>query len=221
MESTMLKRLFLAAAVFALAFSAYGQGGAPKAGTDYVVLSTPQNTETGNKIEVLEFFWYRCPHCYSLEPMLESWVKKLPADAQFRRLPAVFNEEWAIDARIFYALEALGEVDRLHRPLFDAIHRQGGVTQKGAAYLKWVQSWLAKQNLDMAKFDAALRSFAVESKIKRSFQLAQGYRLDGVPAIAVNGRYLVSASTARDQRSMLQISDYLIAQSRRPATAKK
>lgn len=216
----MLKRLFLAVAVFALAFSAYGQG-VPKAGADYVVLPTPQNTETGDKVEVLEFFWYRCPHCYSLEPSLEAWVKKLPADVQFRRLPAVFNDEWAIDARIFYALEAMGEVDRLHRPLFDAIHKQGGVQQKGPGYLKFVQSWLARQNVDLAKFDAAMRSFAVESKIKRSFQLAQGYKLDGVPAIAINGRYLVSASTAKDQRSMLQTSEYLIAQSRRPATAKK
>ena len=215
----MLKRFFLALALFALAFSAYGQGKAPKAGSQYLTLSPPQNTETGNKIEVLEFFWYRCPHCYSLEPPLEAWVKKLPPDAQFRRLPAVFNEEWAIDARIFYALEALGEVDRLHRPLFDAIHRQGGVKQKGQAYLKWVQDWLGKQKVDLAKFDAALRSFAVDSKLKRSFELARAYKLDGVPAIAVNGRYLVSASMVPDQSTMLSVTEYLIGQSR--ASAKK
>ena len=215
----MLKRFFLALALFALAFSAYGQGKAPKAGSQYLTLNPPQNTETGNKIEVLEFFWYRCPHCYSLEPPLEAWVKKLPPDAQFRRLPAVFNEEWAIDARIFYALEALGEVDRLHRPLFDAIHRQGGVKQKGQAYLKWVQDWLGKQKVDLAKFDAALRSFTVDSKLKRSFELARAYKLDGVPAIAVNGRYLVSASMVPDQSTMLSVTEYLIGQSR--ASAKK
>jgi hypothetical protein len=130
----MLRRIFLAVAVLALAFPAYGQG-KPQAGTDYVAITPPQNTDTGSKIEVLEFFWYRCPHCYSLEPALAAWLKKLPSDAQFRRLPVVFNEEWAIDARIFYALEALGEVERLHAPLFDAIHKQGGVNQKGQAYL--------------------------------------------------------------------------------------
>jgi thiol:disulfide interchange protein DsbA len=187
----MLKRFLLALAVCALAFSAQGQGPTPKAGSEYLTLSPPQNTETGNKIEVLEFFWYRCPHCYSLEPALEAWVKKLPPDTQFRRLPAVFNDEWAIDARIFYALEALGEVQRLHRPLFDAVHRQGGVKQKGEAYLKWVRDWLGKQQVDVAN--------------------------DGVPAIAVNGRYLVSASMVRDQRSMLAVTDYLIGQSRAAA----
>jgi thiol:disulfide interchange protein DsbA len=213
----MLKRFLLALAVCALAFSAQGQGPTPKAGSEYLTLSPPQNTETGNKIEVLEFFWYRCPHCYSLEPALEAWVKKLPPDTQFRRLPAVFNDEWAIDARIFYALEALGEVQRLHRPLFDAVHRQGGVKQKGEAYLKWVRDWLGKQQVDVAKFDAALRSFTVDSKLKRSFEVARAYKLDGVPAIAVNGRYLVSASMVRDQRSMLAVTDYLIGQSRAAA----
>lgn len=220
----MLRRTFLAvgtaAALMACASTAWGQGRAPQAGRDYLVLATPQNTESGDRIEVIEFFWYRCPHCYALEPSLDTWVKKLPADTQFRRMPAVFNDEWALDARIFFALEALGEVDRLHRPLFDAIHKQGGVTQKGPAYVKWVQSWLANQKVDMNKFDAAMRSFTVDSKLKRSHQVAQAWRLDGVPALAINGRYLVSASMT-DQRGMLSISDYLIAQARQQRKARK
>jgi thiol:disulfide interchange protein DsbA len=216
----MLRRTFLTAILMAFSL-AVGAQNAPREGRDFMTLSTPQNTETGDKLEVVEFFWYRCPHCYALEPSLEAWVKKLPADTQFRRIPAVFNDEWALDARIFFALEALGEVDRLHGPLFDAIHRQGGVSQKGLAYVKWVQNWLATQKVDPAKFDSAMRSFAVDSKIKRAQQLAQAWRLDGVPALGVQGRYMVSASMVGDQRTMLGVTDYLLQQSRQQRTAKK
>jgi protein dithiol oxidoreductase (disulfide-forming) len=220
----MLRRTFLAAALMAASFAgsltAFAQN-TPQAGREYMVLNTPQNTETGDKLEVIEFFWYRCPHCYSLEPSLEAWVKKLPADTQFRRVPAVFNEEWALDARVFFALEAMGELDRLHRPLFDAIHRQGGISQKGQAYTKWVQNWLASQKVDPNKFDAAMRSFSVDSKIKRATQVAQAWRLDGVPALAVNGRYIVSASMVGDQRVMLGVTDHLLQQSRQQRSAKK
>jgi thiol:disulfide interchange protein DsbA len=216
----MHRRTFLSAAIMAAPFAAVAQG-APKAGREYLVLPTPQNTESGDKLEVFEFFWYRCPHCYSLEPFLDTWVKKLPADTQFRRVPAIFNEEWALDAQIYFALEALGEVERLHRPLFDAIHKQGGVSQKGQAYMNWVKSWLAGQKVDPAKLDAAINSFTVASKMKRSAQTARAWRLDGVPALAINGRYLVSASMIPDQRSMLAITDQLLAQERRQRTAKK
>ena len=213
----MHRRTFLAAALMAAPFAATGQG-APQAGRDYLVLPQPQNTETGDKVEVFEFFWYRCPHCYSLEPFLDAWVKKLPADTQFRRVPAIFDQEWALDARLFYALEAMGELDRLHRPVFDAIHKQGGVSQKGQAYQTWLKSWVTAQKVDPAKLDAAMNSFTVESKMKRAAQQARAWRLDGVPALAINGRYLVSASMVKgDQRTMLAIADQLLAQERRTA----
>jgi thiol-disulfide isomerase/thioredoxin len=105
------------------------------------VLKPELPVETQGKIEVLEFFWYGCPHCYSLEPLLETWLKKLPADIQFKRVPAVFNERWAKDAAIFYALEASGNLERLHRPLFDAIHRDRLKTDDGQA----LGQWLAKK----------------------------------------------------------------------------
>jgi thiol:disulfide interchange protein DsbA len=94
-------------------------------GVDYVVLKPELPVDTPGKIEVIEFFWYGCPHCYTLEPLIEDWLKKLPKDAAFKRVPAVFNERWAKDAAIFYALEATGNLERLHRPLFDAIHKDG------------------------------------------------------------------------------------------------
>jgi len=200
---------------------AFGQAHTPVPGKDYLQLSSPQPTETPGKNEVIEFFWYRCPHCYSLEPYLESWVKKLPRDTQFRLVPAVFNAEWALDARIFYALDALGLVERLHRGLFDAIHKQGGAALKGEAYTKWVAAWLAKQGIDMAKYDAALHSFSVDSNVKRAFQTARAYKLDGVPAIAINGRYLISASMVGDREGMINTAQQVLDLARKHGLAKK
>ena len=195
-----------------LAFVAYAQG-SPVEGVDYIELKPPQVVESSGKIEVLEFFWYRCPHCYALEPDLESWAKRLPRDVQLKRIPGILNDDWGIDARIFYTLEAIGELERLHRPLFDAIHQQGGVRLRGEAFAKWTADWLATQNVDMAKYDAAFRSFTVESKLRRAAQMSRAYRLDGVPTLAVQGRYLVLATTSR--KAMLATADFLIGETRR------
>jgi len=208
----MVFRLLSVVAGLVLAFAANAQS-SPVEGVDYIELKPPQSTESSGKIEVIEFFWYRCPHCYSLEPDLESWAKRLPRDVQFRRMPGILNDDWAIDARIFYTLEALGELERLHRPLFDAIHQQGGVRLRGDAFAKWAADWLAKQKVDMAKYDAAFRSFTVESKLRRATQMGRGYRLEGVPALTVQGRYLVVASTSR--RAMLATADFLIGETRK------
>jgi thiol:disulfide interchange protein DsbA len=219
--SDVFKKLLLAAAFVAVASTAALAQGRLTPGKDYVELSPPLATETGDKNEVIEFFWYRCPHCYALEPYLESWVKKLPQDTQFRRVPAVFNDDWALDARVFYALEAIGQVDRLHRALFDQIHKNGGAGLRGPTYMKFVSDWLAKQGVDMAKYDAALRSFGVETKVKRASQNAQSYKLDGVPAIALNGRYLVSAAQVGDRQGMIDVSEALLQQARKQGVAKK
>ena len=158
----MALRLLSALSGLLIAFATFAQG-APVEGTDYVELRPPQAVDAQGKVEVIEFFWYRCPHCYALEPELEAWVKRLPRDVRFRRVPGILNDDWAVDARIFYALEAIGEVERVHRGLFNAIHQQGGVRLRGDAYAKWVADWLARQKVDMGKYDAALHSFSVES----------------------------------------------------------
>ena len=210
----MLKRWLVAIAALviagAAASSAFGQSRPPALGKDYLELSPPQRTETGAKNEVIEFFWYRCPHCYRLQPYLETWVKKLPQDTQFRLIPAALSDEWAVDARIFFALESLGLLERLHRPLFDVIHTQGGAKLNGTAYAKWVAGWLAKQGIDMAKYEAALHSSTMDSKIKRAYQTAQAYKVDGVPAIAINGRYVVSATMVGDGPVVIDIADQLL-----------
>ena len=212
----MIKKLFAIVAVLSFALPALAQR-APEEGMDYNELRPAQQTESPGKIEVTEFFWYRCPHCYALEPQLASWLKQLPKDVQFRRVPAIFNDEWAIDARIFYTLDTLGQEERVHRALFDAIHQQGGVRLKGEAYAKWVADWLAKNGVDAKKYDETYRSFSVSTKLNRAKQMTNAYKFDGVPAIAVQGRWLVNASN-----TMLSTTSYLIDQSRKgAATARK
>jgi len=157
---------------------------------NYTELKTPQPVEAqGGKIDVVEFFWYGCIHCYNLEPALESWVKKLPPDVQFRRVPAVFNPRWGHDAAIFYTFEAMGLLDKLHKPLFDAIHRGGLRTDNPQA----LDEWLQKQGVEPKKFNETMRSFAVQSKTRRAIQLTTGYAIEGTPAMAVQGRYVVNA----------------------------
>jgi len=201
-------RLLSILAGMVLAFAASAQS-TPTEGIDYVELKPPQPTESAGKIEVIEFFWYRCPHCYALEPDLESWVKRLPRDVQFKRVPGILNDDWAIDARIFYVLEALGQVDRLHRPFFDAIH-QRGASLRGDTYAKWAAEWLSKQGVDMKKYDELDRSFTVQTKMNRASQMARAYRLDGVPTLAVQGRYVTIANS-----KMLSTTDFLIGEARK------
>jgi thiol:disulfide interchange protein DsbA len=133
-------------------------------------------------------------------------VKKLPPDVEFRRVPAVFNQRWAHDAAIFYSLEAMGLLDKLHKPLFDAIHKDRLRTDNAAALSEWLQ----KHNVDPKKFDATLRSFGVQSKTKRAAQQTIAYKIDGTPAMAVHGRYVVGA-----QNGMLQAVDSLVANARK------
>ena len=185
-------------------------------GVDYVVLKSELPVDTQGKIEVLEFFWYGCPHCYALEQLLDPWQKKLPEDAQFRRVPAVFSERWAKDAAVFYALEASGNLERLHRPLFDAIHRDALKTDNGQA----LGQWLTKNGVDTRKFDEIGRSFSVQSKVRRAAQLSTAYRIDGTPAMAVHGRYTVGAEQSKTQPAMLATVDYLIDLVRRTAKPK-
>jgi thiol:disulfide interchange protein DsbA len=173
----------------------------------YTELKPVQPTETAaGKIEVVEFFWYGCPHCYNLEPFLESWTKKLPADVQFRRIPAVFNERWGQDAAIFYTFEALGVVDRLHRPFFDAIHRDHLRTDNPQALSEWLQ----KNGVDAKRFFDTMKSFGVQTRLRRAIQLTVAYRIDGTPAMAVQGRYTVSAEQGRSQQGMIETVDYLV-----------
>ena len=205
-----LRRRTLVLALGLAPFGALAQA-RPTAGLDYTELKPAQPVEVQGKIEVLEFFWYGCPHCYTLEPLLEKWIPTLPADAHFRRLPAVLNPGWANEANVFYAFEALGELGRLHRPFFDAIHRDRLKTRDPVSF----NDWLQKNGVNVKKFDEAMKSFGVQSKLRRATQVSAAYRIDGTPALAVNGRYTVSAEQGRTQQGMLAIAEHLIGVARK------
>ena len=210
----MTARLFRALAALlaaaSLAPAAFAQQQAP-----FLHISPPIATDTAGKIEVVEFFWYECPHCFELEPLLETWVPKLAKDVQFRRVPATFNDRWRISARVFYALESMGIEDKLHKPLMDAIHKDRlRVTDE-----RQLSEWLQAKGVDLSKFSATLKSFAVESRLKRAQSLVHGSRIDGVPALMVNGQYVVAAGAGGSEERMLAIADSLIERSRKQLAA--
>jgi len=201
-----LRRTLIAAVAVATAPVSLGLRAQPRGGAGYSTLPNALPVENPAKIEVTEFFWYGCIHCYNLEPALEAWVPKLPADAYFRRIPAVFNERWGVDAGIFYAFEALGVLDKLNRPLFDAIHKDRLRTDNPEA----LNAWLGKNGVDPKKFEATVKSFSVQSKVKRANQFTGLARIDGTPALMLQGRYTISAEQGGSLEGMLVNADRLI-----------
>lgn len=193
--------LALAAGFFSLqVFAAFDEG------IEYQRLSRPQPTEAEGKIEVLELFWYACPHCYHLERPLEQWLKQQPESVAFRRMPAVLGKHWEPHARAYYALELMGVLDQVHEPLFYAIH-----VEKQRLYdEKALTEFLAAKGVDAEEFAKAYKSFYVEMKVRRAIEMGKRYDLDGVPAIVVNGKYLTSPSAAEGSERMFQILDYLV-----------
>ena len=170
----------------------------------------PQPAEGGGKIEVMEFFWYGCPHCYSLEPSVVAWLKTAPKDVVFKRVPAIPSEAWAEHAKIFYTLEAMGKLDELHPKVFDAIHKQNvNLNNK-----KMREEWLAKNGVDLAKYAEAEKSFTVVTKMNRAKQLTYAYKVDSVPRVTVAGRYFISAEQAGGVERVFPIVDQIITKAR-------
>lgn len=194
----------------------YAPAQAIEAGMDYLDLGSARPTEAKGKIEVMEFFWYGCPHCYRLEPELKAWAKKLPKDVVLRRIPATLNANWEPMTRAYYALEAIGLTDKLHAKVFDAIHANGLDLNKPEAFIDWA----AKQGADRAKLAQAYNSFSVNTKVMHSRQVAQEYKLTGVPAFVVNGRYVTSAYMTGSNPALFEALDSLIQGERKRAGRK-
>jgi protein dithiol oxidoreductase (disulfide-forming) len=191
--------------------AAHAQGTPLVEGKDYLRLGTPLAVPPG-KIEVIDFFWYGCPHCYSFEPALEAWVKKLAPDVAFRRLPVMFREEpFGTHARLYYAIEALGLIDSVHRKVFAAIHNDKATLSKPAD----ISAFMTKNGVDGAKVVDTMGSFAVQTKLLKSKQIAEAFKLDGVPALGIQGRFLTSGSIAGTPERALAVADELIQRSRK------
>lgn len=195
------------------------QGKPPEEGLDYVKLDKPAATDgVKGKIEVVEFFWYHCPHCNRFEPTLEAWVKKLPKDVHFKRVPVAFRPNFVPDQQLFYALEAMGKLGQLHAQVFLAIHSENLNLDNREQIIAWV----AKQGVNQADFTKHFDSFAVGSKATRATQLQTAYNVSGVPALGVAGQFYTDGSLAQSMGRALQIVDYHIANLRKkPAAAPK
>jgi len=178
-----------------------------KAGVNYEVLANPSPTENSDKVQVDEFFWYGCPHCYVLEPHLVAWLSKKPANVEFKRIPAALNPSWAIHAKFYYAMESMGIVDQHHEAVFDVIQKEHTPLMSEPEILDFMQ----KRGVDRAKFQEAMNSFEVDGLIRRSNQLAGQYRLNGVPNVIVANKYRVDAAMAGGAENLFKVVDFLIA----------
>jgi thiol:disulfide interchange protein DsbA len=208
-----------AAAVAAPLSGLQAQGGFVE-GRHYVRLGTPQPVlAPSGKVEVVEFFGYFCPHCNAFEPALEAWVNTLPPDVMFRRMPVAFLPRQEALQRLYFALEAMGQVANLHRRVFAAIHVERLPLEKPET----IADFVAKNGVDRAKFLEVFDSFSVQSKARQARQLAEGYKIDGVPALGIHGRFYTSPSlvggdgapVAQAHTMALRLADQLIAQVRK------
>jgi thiol:disulfide interchange protein DsbA len=187
--------------------------GAPVEGTNYVKLSqlAPTSAPAG-KIEVVEFFWYGCPHCNHFEPYLAAWAAKLPADVAFRRVPVAFRENpFGVHQRLFFTIEALGLIPQLHAKVFHALHEEGLKLDKP----ELIADFIAKQGVDKTKFMAVFDSFGVQTKSNQARTLMDAYKIDGVPAIGIGGQYYTSVSLNATPEKALATTDFLISKLRK------
>ena len=175
-------------------------------GFDYRVLPITQPIDAKGKVEVIEFFWYGCPHCYEFEPELKGWIKRQNKDVVFKKVPIAFREELMPHSQLFYALETLGKGDALNDKVMFAMHREN----KRLLNENEIADWVAAQGVDRNAFLAAYRSFAVLSKARAANQLGNAYRIDGVPTVAVQGRYITSPSIAGSRAKAVNIMDFLV-----------
>lgn len=205
MNRTLRAAGFLAM-TFAFAFGAPASAETWVEGTHYQKLDTPVQTDSDGKIEVAEVFWYGCPHCYHFKPYVEAWEKTLPEDVKFVMLPAALGRSWEPHARAFYALEAMGDLNKVHDALFDALAGEHRSLETPEALAKFVAGY----GVDAGTFIKNYNSFGVNARMQQAQSKIRGARITGVPAMLVNGKYKVSASMAGSHEAVLKVVDYLV-----------
>ncbi len=213
-EFSLTSASVLAGSALALAHAGgvQAQGQSFVAGKDFLVLdkAVPVDAPAG-KIEVVEFFWYACPHCFAFEPALTAWLKKLPKDVAFRRVPVVFQDSFVPPQKLYYTLEAMGQLEAMHSKVFNAIHVEHQKLDKDALVIDWA----VKQGLDKAKFTETYQSFSVSTKIRKAAQLQEAFQVAGVPAIGVAGKFYTDGSQAQSMERGLLVVEFLLAQQRK------
>lgn len=183
-------------------------GIAPTAwGAEYEPISPPQPTANADKVEIVELFWYECPHCYRLLPAMERWLQDKPENVEFVRMPAILIGSWALHARAYYTAELLGVVDKIHRPLFDAIHAERRDLKSEQA----IEAFFGEYGVDAETFKKTWRSFAVETKVRKARVMTQRYGISGTPAVIINGKYRTDGVMTGNFANMLRVINELIA----------
>ena len=187
---------------------ALAQGNAPQAGTDYLLVEQRAAVDApAGKIEVVEFFWYSCPHCNAFEPTLDAWIKRAPKDVVVRRVPVAFRDEMVPQQRLYFVLDAMGLVGKLHAKVFAAVH----VEKLKLDRAELIADWVTKQGVDKTKFIDHYNSFSVATKARKATELQNAYRVEGVPALGVAGRYYTDGTIARSMERALQVTEFLVA----------
>ena len=199
-----MKNLISALSIF-LAFTLPSAAQEFQEDVNFFPLLVEQPVRTGGRIEVLEIFWYGCPHCYALEPYLKKWLKNKPEFVEFVQLPAVLNRSWAFDARVFYTFVALGLMDELHEAYFDAIHQD----RRRMKNVEQVASWAQEQGIDPKLILDTFNSFGVDSMLANATQMSGRYEADGVPTIIIDGKYRTTVSLAGGHNEIIDLINYL------------
>lgn len=209
----MKRRLFTLAAVSPLSVVVppLAAQERPVEGRHYVALQARQPTRDAGQVEVLEFFAYSCGHCNAFEPAIDAWQKKLPKDVLFRRIPVAFRDDFIIHQKLYFAIETMGLVEKLHHKVFMAIHTD----RKRLETPDEIGGFVASHGVDRTRFLQTLDSFGVMSKVKQASALVKGYGIEGTPSIGVNGRWLTSGSMAGSNPNSLGVAEYLIGLARK------
>lgn len=205
-----MRNLIISAALVAASLYGFTAQAAEAPTAPYVELANPVPVAIPGKIEVVELFWYGCPHCYSFEPVINPWVEKLPSDVNFVRIPAMFGGAWDAHGQMFLTLEAMGVEHKVHAAVFNAIQKEG----KRLTKPEEMADFLATQGVDKDKFLATFNSFAIKGQIVKAKDLAKKYEISGVPTMIVNGKYRFDVGSAGGEKEALQLADQLIAKER-------
>jgi thiol:disulfide interchange protein DsbA len=205
-----LARAMLLAATACFVSAAPAQDVRARQNIEYRLIA-PQPVETGESIEVIDFFWYGCPYCNELQPALDDWLKRKPPDVALRRIPVILKDNWAAHARIYYALEVLGEVERLHQKVYHGYH----VEELHMSRPEIMEQWAEKHSIDRQKWRDAYYSPEVDARVARALQLTRRYDVQGTPSVVVDGRYLTSSSMTPTVRGVVPVLEDLVRLARR------
>ncbi len=209
MKTSIIKSLaILMLSLSAASISSLAMAEAPKIGTEFEAVAQPIATDNAAKIEVMEIFWYGCIHCYQMDAPLNAWVKKLPSDVYFKRVPGLPNPSWAPMAKAFYAMETLGVAEKLHTPLFDAVNKSKTLnpTDEKAAI-----AWVTQQSgMDKLKVEQAFKSFTINTNLNRAAQIFRASGATGVPSLVIDGKYITSSTMSGGNEQALKVADYII-----------